>query len=58
LKDVVWEGRLELRGLDRSKEYEVVDYEHGKSLGSVKGSNPYLDTKFTNHVVLEVVPKS
>jgi len=58
LQDVVWEGRLELRGLDRSKEYEVVDYEHGKSLGSVKGSNPYLDTKFTNHVVLEVVPKS
>ena len=53
-RDEVWEGRLELRGLDKSKEYEVVDYEHGKSLGSLKGSSPYLDTKFTNHLVLEV----
>ena len=56
-RNEVWEGHLELRGLDKSKEYEVVDYEHGKSLGSLKGSNPYLDTKFTNHLVLEVAPK-
>jgi alpha-galactosidase len=58
LKDQAWEGRLELRGLDKSKEYQVVDYEHGRSLGSLKGSSPYLDTKFTNYLVLEVVPKS
>jgi alpha-galactosidase len=58
LKDQVWQGRLELRGLDKSSEYEVVDYEHGRILGSLKGSSPYLDTKFTNHLVLEVVPKS
>lgn len=58
LKDHVWEGRLELRGLDKSKEYDVVDYEYGKSLGSIKGSNPYLNTRFTNHLVLEVTPRS
>ena len=58
VKDEIWQGRLELRGLDRSTEYEAVDYEHGKSLGRVKGSDPHLDAKFTNHLVLEVVPKS
>jgi len=57
LKDEIWQGRLELRGLDRSKEYEVVDYEHGKRLGSLKGSTPYLDARFINHLVLEVVLK-
>ncbi len=57
-KDEVWQGHLELRGLDKSKEYQIVNYEHGKSLGSLKGSSPYLDTRFTNHLVLEVVPKS
>jgi len=57
-RDEVWEGRLELRGLDKSREYEVIDYEHGKSLGSLKGSSPYLDRQFTDHLVLEVVPKS
>jgi len=55
--DEVWQGHLELRGLEKSKEYQIVDYEHGKSLGSLKGSSPYLDTNFTNHLVLEVVPK-
>ena len=43
-KDQVWEGRLELRGLDTSKEYEVVDYEHGKRLGYLKAWSPYLET--------------
>ena len=47
-KDQVWEGRLELRGLDASKEYRIVDYEHGKMLGVLKGSSPYLETRFTN----------
>jgi hypothetical protein len=48
-RDEVWEGRLELRGLDKSKEYEVVDYEHGKSLGSLKGSSPYLLKWYRSH---------
>jgi hypothetical protein len=57
LKKETWEGHVELRGLDRVKEYEVLDYEHGKSLGALKGSSPYLDTSFADHLLLEVIPK-
>ena len=38
--DRPWEGRLELRGLQKSKRYQVVDYERGSSLGQVDGSTP------------------
>jgi alpha-galactosidase len=55
-KDETWEGRIELRGLDKSRRYQVFDYEHGTSLGTVAGSGPYIDAAFTNHLMLEVSP--
>ena len=55
-KDVTWEGRLDLRGLDGSKTYRVVDYVDGKTLGIINGSKPYLKTKFVNHLLLEASP--
>jgi alpha-galactosidase len=53
---VAWEGRLELQGLNKSQVYRVIDYEHGKDLGTVSGSNPYLQTRLVNHLLVEVSP--
>lgn len=53
-QDNVWEGRLELRGLDPSKQYRVSDYENGKDLGVLSGSSPSLGARFSNHLLLEV----
>ena len=48
--------RLELRGLQKSKSYQVVDYERGKSLEQVDGATPYIKTEFTDHLLLEAIP--
>ncbi len=47
---------LELRGLQKSKSYQVVDYERGRSLGQVDGSTPYIKADFTDHLLLEAIP--
>lgn len=51
---VPWQGRIELRGLEKGGQYKVVDYEHEKDLGTVTGGNPALTTTFQNHLLLEV----
>jgi len=48
-----WEGTLELRGLEEGK-YRVVDYVDGKDLGAVDAASPKLQTKFTEHLLLQV----
>ena len=50
-----WSGEIELRGLN-SGTYQVVDYENGKSLGSVGASTPKLKVNFYEHLLLEVSP--
>ncbi|MGH9326884.1 MAG: DUF6259 domain-containing protein [Terriglobia bacterium] len=57
-KNMTWEGRIELKGLDPSNTYRVVDYVHGKTLGTISGSSPYLKTKFINHLLIEAIPDS
>jgi alpha-galactosidase len=49
-----WQGKLDLRGLDKNSSYKVFDYEHDKDLGTVTGQDPKLTTRFTNHLLLEV----
>ena len=49
-----WQGKIELRGLDRNGHYKVVDYEHNKDLGTVDGASPTLNARFTTHLLLEV----
>jgi len=51
-----WRGRLELRGLDAATRYRVVDYTHAQTLGELDGANPFLETEFTDHLLLEVQP--
>jgi alpha-galactosidase len=48
-----WRGPVELRGLER-RNYSVVDYVAGKSLGTVSGPTAHLPVEFEGHLLLEV----
>jgi len=50
-----WSGEIELRGLGPGN-YQVVDYESGKSLGDVSSQNPKLQVSLAEHLLLEVSP--
>jgi len=56
VKDRTLEGRLDLRGLEKSRSYALEDDEHGESLGPIDGSSPHIETKFTNQLLLEAIP--
>jgi alpha-galactosidase len=49
-----WQGKIVLRGLDKTGRYKVFDYEHSKDLGTLTGQDPVLTTRFTTHLLLEV----
>jgi alpha-galactosidase len=49
-------GQLELRGL-ADRQYQVVDYENNKVLGSVHGPTARLKVTFVKHVMLEADPQ-
>ena len=51
-----WKGAVELRGLD-DRNYSVVDYVTGKSLGSVSKHSARLPVEFHEHLLLEVRPQ-
>jgi alpha-galactosidase len=51
-----WKGTVELRGLE-DRQYSVVDYVNGTSLGTVSGRNARLAVAFDKHLLLEVRPK-
>jgi alpha-galactosidase len=51
-----WSGRLKLRGLDKAKNYRIINYENNREIADIKGDTPYLDTDFVNYILLEVVP--
>jgi hypothetical protein len=43
--DAPFETEVELRGLDPDKQYKMIQYEEGKELGSVSGSEPLITIK-------------
>ena len=47
-------GNIELRGLDSSKKYTVIDYFNKKTLGNIKGDQPKLRVSFKEFLVLEL----
>jgi alpha-galactosidase len=51
-----WKGPIELRGLE-DRNYSVVDYVRGKSLGTVPGRNAHLSVEFDGDLLLEVQPQ-
>jgi alpha-galactosidase len=51
-----WTGPVELRGLE-DRNYGVVDYVTGKSLGTVSGRGAHLPVEFDGSLLVEVQPK-
>ena len=51
-----WKGPVELRGLE-DRNYSVVDYVTGKSLGTVSGHSAHLPAEFDGNLLLEVRPQ-
>jgi alpha-galactosidase len=51
-----WDGKIELRGL-RDANYELFDYENGKTLGKVHGPTAELPVKFDRHLMVEAKPE-
>ena len=51
-----WKGPVELRGLE-DRNYSVVDYVTGKSLGTVSGHNAHLPVEFDGNLLVEVQPQ-
>jgi alpha-galactosidase len=51
-----WKGTVELRGLD-DRNYSVVDYVTGKSLGTVSGHTARLPVEFDGNLLVEVQPQ-
>ncbi len=51
-----WKGPVELRGLE-DRNYSVVDYVSGKSLGTVSGHSAHLPVEFDGNLLVEVRPQ-
>jgi alpha-galactosidase len=51
-----WKGSVDLRGLE-DRNYSVVDYVTGKSLGTVSGHSAHLSAEFEGNLLLEVRPQ-
>jgi len=50
-----WSGEIELRGLDKDREYTVHEYtSDDKKTYTIKGSNPYINPSFTRDYLIEV----
>jgi len=50
-----WNGKIELRGLKEGK-YKVVDYVNNLELGTITFSEPFIEVKFNNYLLVEVYP--
>ncbi|MBU0476233.1 MAG: alpha-galactosidase [Bacteroidetes bacterium] len=50
-------GKIELRGLDESSKYEIIDYVNNIVLGVVEGSTPKLQVSFNKYLLIKAVQK-
>ena len=51
-----YSGKIELRGLDETKTYQVLDYVNGRVIGSVTGTSPQIKVKVQGALLLKVTP--
>ncbi len=49
-------GEIELRGLDKTKTYRVLDYINDRALGEITGTNPRLKIEMQGTLLLKVTP--
>jgi len=47
-----------LRGLEKGVSYSVYDYNHDRQLGTINGSNPVLNTDFTEYLLIRLKPEN
>lgn len=57
IKNEVYKGTIEIRGLDAGKTYDVVDYINGKTYGTVMGPVGKLNVSFKNYLLLRASQK-
>jgi alpha-galactosidase len=48
--------KIELRGLDKNKSYNVVDYANKKVIGTISSSEPYINYGFKESLLLKASP--
>ncbi len=51
-----YSGKIQLRGLDESKQYQVRDYVEDRILAEVAGNNPFIQVEMKGAVLLKVMP--
>ncbi len=51
-----WDGKIELRGLDKKKDYDIFDYVNQKNLGTIKGQSPFIGVTFNKYLLIEAYP--
>ncbi len=49
-----WDGKINLKGLDKDKTYQVWDYFNDVDLGKISGSDPVLQVAFKDFLLLSV----
>jgi alpha-galactosidase len=49
-----FKGEIELRGLDNSKKYLILDYIKNISLGQIQNAKPILKIEFRNFLLIKV----
>ena len=52
-----FKGDVELRGLNKNHNYEIIDYVNNKKLGSVNGAPPKLQIEFSKFLLIKTVRK-
>lgn len=52
-----YSGKVELRGLNSTKEYKVINYVNKSELGTVTVGSPYIQVAFNNYLFVKVLEK-
>ena len=52
-----WSGNIELRGLNSTKEYKVIDYVNNNELATVSTSSPSIKVNFENYLFVKCIEK-
>ncbi|MBC8402303.1 MAG: alpha-galactosidase [Candidatus Marinimicrobia bacterium] len=53
--DGEWNGEIEFRGLDKTKEYLAYDYVQRKNIGTISGSSPRMNLEFKNYLLIKCI---
>lgn len=54
--DKDWKGKIELRGLEKGKDFVAFDYVKNIEVAKFNGDNPTIEVEFQNNLLIEVSP--